>query len=180
MVSQCVTYNIVYKNTFLCYIRIFVSIQMAVAYLIYDHAVGLIVGASLCQVYNVTYGFWTEVNGSTKDCVHIHGTPHVAPQYARPKAKRGILLLNVNKFPHLRKQTRTNGIIPCEIICIYSKRHNRHVKLIRIILLQKPGEKTARRSILWRQRWSHPSTWRKKWTSRVRFAWSQPTQYTFN
>ena len=40
--------------------------------------------------------------------------PHAASQYhARPKAKRGIAMLSVNKFPYPRKQTRCNEFILC-------------------------------------------------------------------
>ena len=40
--------------------------------------------------------------------------PHAALQYhARPKAKRGIAMLSVDKFPYPRKQTRGNEFIPC-------------------------------------------------------------------
>ena len=50
--------------------------------------------------------------------------PHAASQYhARPKAKRGIAMLSVNKFPYLRKQTRGNEFIPCSSnICHILKR----------------------------------------------------------
>ena len=35
--------------------------------------------------------------------------PHLASQYhARPKAKRGIAMLSVGKFPYPRQQTRGN------------------------------------------------------------------------
>ena len=40
--------------------------------------------------------------------------PHAASQYhARPKAKRGIAMLSVVKFPYPRKQTRGDEFIPC-------------------------------------------------------------------
>ena len=40
--------------------------------------------------------------------------PHAASQYhARPKAKRGIAMLSLDKFPYPRKQTRGNEFIPC-------------------------------------------------------------------
>ena len=40
--------------------------------------------------------------------------PHAALQYhRRPKAKRGIAMLSVDKFPYPRKQTRGNDFIPC-------------------------------------------------------------------
>ena len=50
--------------------------------------------------------------------------PHAASQYhARPKAKRGIAMLSVDKFPYLRKQTRGNEFIPCSnSICDLLKR----------------------------------------------------------
>ena len=50
--------------------------------------------------------------------------PHAASQYhARPKAKRGIAMLSVDKFPYPRKQTRGNEFIPCSNnICHILKR----------------------------------------------------------
>ena len=50
--------------------------------------------------------------------------PHAASPYrARPKAKRGIAMLSVNKFPYPRKQTRGNEFIPClNNICDILKR----------------------------------------------------------
>ena len=40
--------------------------------------------------------------------------PHAASQYhARPKAKCGIVMLSVDKFPYPRKQTKGNEFIPC-------------------------------------------------------------------
>ena len=42
--------------------------------------------------------------------------PHAASQYhARPKAKRGIAMLSVDKFPCPRKQTRGNEFIPIRL-----------------------------------------------------------------
>ena len=50
--------------------------------------------------------------------------PHAAWQYhARLKAKRGIAMLSVDKFPYPRKQTRSNEFIPCSNnICDILKR----------------------------------------------------------
>ena len=50
--------------------------------------------------------------------------PHAAWQYhARPKAKRGIAMLSVDKFPYPPKQTRGNKFIPCSNnICDILKR----------------------------------------------------------
>ena len=48
--------------------------------------------------------------------------PHAESQYhARPKAKRGIAMLSVNKFPYPRMQTRGDEFIPfsndiCQIL----------------------------------------------------------------
>ena len=40
--------------------------------------------------------------------------PHTAWQYhARPKAKRGITMLSVDRFSYPRKQTKGNEFIPC-------------------------------------------------------------------
>ena len=50
--------------------------------------------------------------------------PHLASQYhARPKAKRGIAMLSVDKFPYPQKQTGGNEFIPCSNnICDILKR----------------------------------------------------------
>ena len=50
--------------------------------------------------------------------------PHAASQYhARPKAKRGIAMVSVDKFTYPRKQTRGNEFIPCSNnICDILKR----------------------------------------------------------
>ena len=50
--------------------------------------------------------------------------PHAASQYhARPKAKRGIAMLSVDKSPYPRKQTRGKEFIPCSNnICDILKR----------------------------------------------------------
>ena len=50
--------------------------------------------------------------------------PHAALQYhVRPKAKGGIAMLSVDKFPYPRKQTRGNEFIPCSNnICDILKR----------------------------------------------------------
>ena len=50
--------------------------------------------------------------------------PHAASQYhARPKAKRGIAMLRVDKFPYPREHTRGNEFIPCSNnICDILKR----------------------------------------------------------
>ena len=50
--------------------------------------------------------------------------PHAASQYhSRPKAKRGMAMLSVDKFPYPRKQTRGNEFIPCSNnICDILKR----------------------------------------------------------
>ena len=45
--------------------------------------------------------------------------PHAASQYhARPKAKRGIAMLSVDKFPHPRKQTRGNELSHAKTIFV--------------------------------------------------------------
>ena len=56
--------------------------------------------------------------------------PHAASQYhARPKAKRGIAMLSVDKFPYPRKQTRGNEFIPssnniCDILKTFPQLYN--------------------------------------------------------
>ena len=95
--------------------------------------------------------------------------PHAASQYhARPKAKRGIVMLSVDKFPYLRKQTRGNEFIPCSNnICDILKRF-RSFKIPAITLIwpkslykhsvtrsYRSGKESGRRSEspLWRHQW---------------------------
>ena len=95
--------------------------------------------------------------------------PHAASQYhARPKAKRGIAMLSVDKFPYPRKQTRGNEFIPCsDNICDILKRF-RSFKIPAITLIwpkssykhsitrsYRSGKESGRRSEspLWRHQW---------------------------
>ena len=95
--------------------------------------------------------------------------PHAASQYhARPKAKRGIAMLSVDKFPYPRKQTRGNEFIPCSNnICDILKRF-RSFKIPATTLIwpkssykhsvtrsYRSGKESGRRSEspLWRHQW---------------------------
>ena len=95
--------------------------------------------------------------------------PHAASQYhARPKAKRGIAMLSVDKFPYPRKQTRGNEFIPCsDNICDILKRF-RSFKIPAITLIwpkssykhsitrsYRSGKESGQRSEspLWRHQW---------------------------
>ena len=95
--------------------------------------------------------------------------PHAASQYhARPKAKRGIAMLSVDKFPYPRKQTKGNEFIPCsDNICDILKRF-RSFKIPAITLIwpkssykhsitrsYRSGKESGRRSEspLWRHQW---------------------------
>ena len=95
--------------------------------------------------------------------------PHAASQYhARPKAKRGIAMLSVDKFPYPRKQTRGNEFIPCSNnICDILKRF-RSFKIPAITLIwpkssykhsvtrsYRSGKESGPRSEspLWRHQW---------------------------
>ena len=128
-------------------------------------------------------------NNSTRVCVHIYiytyiytyisyplfadadtGIyPHAASQYhARPKAKCGIAMLSVDKFPYPRKQTRGNEFIPCSNnICDILKRF-RSFKIPAITLIwpkssykhsvtrsYRSGKESGRRSEapLWCHQW---------------------------
>ena len=67
--------------------------------------------------------------------------PHAASQYhTRPKAKRGIAMLSVEKFPYPRKQTRGNEFIPCSNnTCDILKRfHSFKIPTITLIWLKSP------------------------------------------
>ena len=93
---------------------------------------------------------------------------HLASQYAQPKAKRGIAMLSVDKFPYPPKQTRGNEFIPCSNnICHILKRF-RSFKIPAIPLIwhklplkycvtrsYRSGKESGRRSEspLWRHQW---------------------------
>ena len=95
--------------------------------------------------------------------------PHAASQHhARPKAKRGIAMLSVDKFPHPRQQTKCNEFIPySNNICDILKRF-RSFKIPAITLIwpkspykhsitrsYRSGKESGRRSEspLWRHQW---------------------------
>ena len=95
--------------------------------------------------------------------------PHAASQnHARPKAKRGIAMLSVDKFPYPRKQTRGNEFIPCSnnIYDILNRFHSFKIPAITLIWPKSPykhsvtrsypsGKESGRRSEspLWRHQW---------------------------
>ena len=58
--------------------------------------------------------------------------PRAASQYhSRPKVKRGIAMLSVDKFPYPRKQTRCNEFIPCsKDVCHILNRFRRNTVLL--------------------------------------------------
>ena len=75
--------------------------------------------------------------------------PHAASQYhARPKAKRGIAMLSVDKFPYPRKQTRGNEFIPCaNNICDILKRFRSFkIPAITLIWPKSPYKHSVTRS----------------------------------
>ena len=77
--------------------------------------------------------------------------PHAASQYhARPKAKRGIAMLSVDKFPYPWKQTRGNEFIPCSNnICDILKRFRR-IKIPAITLIL--SKSSYKHSVTWSYR----------------------------
>ena len=95
--------------------------------------------------------------------------PHAASQYyARPKARRGIAMLSVDKFPYPRKQTRCNEFIPCSNdVCQIMKRFrsfkisDTHFIWLKssykhsIALSHSSGKESKRRSwsAWWRHQW---------------------------
>ena len=95
--------------------------------------------------------------------------PHAASQYhARPKAKRGITMLSVDKFPYPRQQTRGNEFIPCSNNTCDMLRRFRSFKIPAITLIwpkslykhsvtrsNRSGKESGRRSEspLWRHQW---------------------------
>ena len=75
--------------------------------------------------------------------------PHAASQYhARPKAKRGIAMLSVDKFPYPRKQTRGNEFIPCSnnIYDILNRFRSFEIPAITLIWPKSPYKHSVTRS----------------------------------
>ena len=75
--------------------------------------------------------------------------PHAVSQYqARPKAKLGITMLSVHKFPYLRKQTRDNEFIPCsnDICDILKRFHSFKITAITLIWPKSPYKHSVTRS----------------------------------
>ena len=99
--------------------------------------------------------------------------PHAASQYhARPKAKRGIAMLSVYKFPYPRKQTRGNEFIPCSNnICHILKRfHSFKIPAIPLIWSKSPYKNSVTRSYRSSKesgRRSELPLWRHQWRSFV-------------
>ena len=99
--------------------------------------------------------------------------PHTASQYhARPKAKRGIAMLSVDKFPYLQKQTRGNKYIPCSNnICNMLKRLSSFIiPAITLIWPKSSYKHSVTRSYRsgeesWRQ--SESPLWHHQWRSFV-------------
>ena len=99
--------------------------------------------------------------------------PHAALQYhARPKAKRGIAMLSVDKFPYPRKQTRGNEFIPCSNnICDILKRFRSFkIPAITLIWPKSPYKHSVTRSYRSgrdSRRRSESPLWRHQWRSFV-------------
>ena len=99
--------------------------------------------------------------------------PHAALQYhARPKAKRGIAMLSMDKFPYPRKQTRGNEFIPCSNkICDILKRFRSFkIPVITLIWPKSPFKHSVTRSYRSGKesgRQSESPLWRHQWRSFV-------------
>ena len=79
--------------------------------------------------------------------------PHLASQYhARPKAKRGIAMLSVDKFPYPRKQTRGNKFIPClnNVCHILILKHFHSFKILAILFIW--SQSSYQHSVTWSHR----------------------------
>ena len=80
------------------------------------------------MLWNISYDIWNHIYDIINYPLFADADtgiyPHAASQYhARPKAKRGIAMLSVDKFSYPRKQTRGNEFIPCSNnICDIPKR----------------------------------------------------------
>ena len=99
--------------------------------------------------------------------------PPAASQYhARPKAKRGIAILSVDKFPYPQKQARGNKFIPCSnnICDILKSFRSFKIPPIRLIWPKSPYKHSVTRSYRSgkeRGRRSESPLWRHQWRSFV-------------
>ena len=99
--------------------------------------------------------------------------PHAALQYhGLPKAKRGIAMLSVDKFPYPRKQTMGNKFIPCSNnICDILKRFpSFKITAITLIWPKSPYKHSVTRSYRSgkeKGRRSESPLWRHQWRSFV-------------
>ena len=99
--------------------------------------------------------------------------PHAASQYhARPKAKRGIAMLNVDEFPYPQQQIRGNEFIPCSnnICHILRRFHSFKIPAILQIWPKSPykhGVTRSYRSSKESGRRSESPLWRHQWRSFV-------------
>ena len=99
--------------------------------------------------------------------------PHAASQYhARPKAKRGIAMISVDKFPYPWKQTRGNEFIPCSSnICDILKRfHSFKIQAITLLWPKSPYKYSVTRPYRSGKesgRWSESPLWHHQWHSFV-------------
>ena len=118
----------------------------------------------------------TDIRGNTYPLFADADTgiyPHAASQYhAWPKAKRGIAMISVDKFPYLRKQTRNNKFIPCSNnICHILKRFRSFkIPAIPLIWPKSPYKHSVTRSYRSGKesgRWSESPLWRHHWRSFV-------------
>ena len=102
---------------------------------------GSIYNSSLSTENTISYPLFADVDAGIY--------PHAASQYhARPKAKRGIAMLSVDKFPYPQKQTRGNEFIPCSnSICDILKRfHSFKIPAIALIWSKSPHKHSVTRS----------------------------------
>ena len=99
--------------------------------------------------------------------------PHAASQYhARPKAKHGIAMLSVDKFPYPWKQTRGNEFIPCSnnIYDILNRFRSFKIPAITLIWPKSPYKHSVTRSYRSGKengRQSESPLWRHQWRSFV-------------
>ena len=99
--------------------------------------------------------------------------PHAASHYhARPKARRGIAMLSVDKFPYPRKQTRGNEFIPCSnnIYDILNRFRSFRIPAITLIWPKSPYKHSVTRSYRSGKesgRQSESPLWRHQWRSFV-------------
>ena len=111
-------------------------------------------GNSIHSLGIISYSLFADDMG-----IYPHGT---SQRHARPKAKRGIAMLSVDRFQYLQKQTRGSEFIPCsnDVCHILKRFHSFKIPDISVI-----WHKSSCKSSVTRSHRSVKESGRRSWSS---------------